>query len=356
MDWIDLRSDTVTRPTPGMRAAMLAAEVGDDVFQEDPTIKALEEKVASLLGKEAAVFCPSGTMSNQMSIRTHTQSADEIICEESCHIFNWEAGGPAALSGVSCRTLRGQDGVLEVHHVEGMVRPPNDHYPRTRVLCVENTHNRCGGKVQPFETLKSLRDWTKKNNLAFHLDGARLWNASIASGIPLDQWGGLFDSVSVCFSKGLGAPVGSALTGSKDFIHRARRFRKLFGGGMRQAGILAAAAIYALDNHFQRMVEDHENAQIFARAVRETPGLEIDHPTVETNIIWFRVDSAVVQVPQMVAAFKAEGVLIHTSGLNLMRAVTHLDVSKAQVAKAAGIVKKVVSGFTHGKKISSKVG
>src|SRR5947209_5976166 len=203
---IDLRSDTVTRPTPAMRAAIQAAEVGDDVFNEDPSVLQLQERVAALLGKEAALFVPSGTMSNQVAVKTHTQPGDELLCDVDCHIYNFEAGGPAVLSGVTCRTLEGDGGVLDVAHLEGKVRPANDHLVRTRLVCLENTHNRAGGRVYPFEKVEAIRAWTRRHGLTLHLDGARLWNAVVATGIPAARWGGLFDSVSVCFSKGLGAP------------------------------------------------------------------------------------------------------------------------------------------------------
>src|SRR5690348_13766597 len=246
---IDLRSDTITRPTAGMRAAIQAAEVGDDVFDEDPTVNRLQERVAALLGKEAALFVPSGTMSNQACIKAHTRPGDELICETTCHVYNSEQGGAAALSGVTCRTLDGDHGILDVRQLEGKVRPDNEHLVRTRLVCLENTHNRGGGRVYPIEKVEAIRAWTRQQGLILHLDGARLWNAVVATGIPAKQWGGLFDSVSVCFSKGLGAPVGSALAGPRAFIDRARRVRKLFGGGMRQAGVLAAAALHALDHH-----------------------------------------------------------------------------------------------------------
>src|SRR6516225_1198839 len=254
---IDLRSDTVTRPTPGMRAAMAAAEVGDDVFGDDPSVNRLQERVAALLGKEAALFVPSGTMSNQICVKVHTQPGDELLCEANCHIYNYEAGGPAVLAGVTCRTIEGDYGVLDVSQLEDKIRPVNDHLVRTRLVCLENTHNRGGGRVYPLEKIQAISTWAHANGLMMHLDGARLWNAIVATGIPAAEWGRHFDSVSVCFSKGLGAPVGSALAGSHDFITRARRIRKRFGGGMRQAGVIAAAALYALDHHIDRLAEDH---------------------------------------------------------------------------------------------------
>src|SRR5215831_5068219 len=287
---IDLRSDTVTRPTPGMRAAMAAAEVGDDVFSEDPTVIRLQEKVAALLGKEAALFVPSGTMSNQACIRAHTQPGDELICETLAHVYNAEAGGPGALSGVTCRTIAGEHGILDVSQLEDKIRPANEHYVRTRLVCLENTHNRGGGRIYPMEKIQEISAWAHSNGLIMHLDGARLWNAIVATGIAAKQWARLFDSVSVCFSKGLGAPVGSALAGPREFVVRGRRIRKLFGGGMRQAGVLAAAALYALDHHVERLAEDHRHAQMIARAIADTPGLTLTPPEVETNLIWFQVD------------------------------------------------------------------
>src|SRR5712691_1851212 len=220
---IDLRSDTVTRPTPAMRAAMQAAELGDDVFNEDPTVNRLQERVAQLLGKEAALFVPSGTMSNQICVKAHTQPGDELLCEATCHIYNFEAGGPAVLSGVTCRTIEGDYGVLDVTQLDGKIRPVNDHLVRTRLVCLENTHNRGGGRVYPLEKIEAISGWAHNNGLLMHLDGARLWNAVAATGIPAATWAASFDTVSVCFSKGLGAPIGSALVGSREFVQRARR-------------------------------------------------------------------------------------------------------------------------------------
>ena len=261
--FIDLRSDTVTRPTPEMRSAMQTAEVGDDVFHEDPTVRRLEERVAGILGKDAALFVPSGTMSNQICVKAHTQPGDELLCDVNCHIYKYEAGGPAIHSGVTCRTLEGEYGILDLAQLEDKIQPENDHLVRTRLVCLENTHNRGGGKIYPLEKIREISGWAHRHGLQMHLDGARLWNAIVATGIPAQEWSQHFDSVSVCFSKGLGAPIGSALTGSKDFIARGRKIRKLFGGGMRQAGIIAAGALYALDHHIERLAEDHRNAQFW---------------------------------------------------------------------------------------------
>lgn len=338
---IDLRSDTVTRPTPAMRAAMHAAEVGDDVFRDDPTVNRLEERVADLLGKEAALFVPSGTMSNQIAVKVHTQPGDELLCDVNCHIYNYEAGGPAILSGVSCHTLHGENGILDVTQIEDKIRPLDDHQVRTRLVCLENTHNRGGGRVYPFEKIQAIRAWTRQHGLILHLDGARLWNAIVATGISAKQWGDLFDTVSVCFSKGLGAPVGSALAGPRELIVRARRIRKLFGGGMRQAGVLAAAALYALDHHIQRLADDHRNAQILARAIADTPGFRLVPADVDTNLIWFRVDPERGSAKDVAAALKELGILVHASGPQTLRACTHLDVSAAQAERAAETIRRM---------------
>jgi threonine aldolase len=339
---IDLRSDTVTRPTPGMRAAMQAAEVGDDVFHEDPSVNRLEEKVAALLGKEAALFVPSGTMSNQIGVKAHTQPGDELLCDVNCHIYNNEAGGPAALSGVMCRTVEGDFGVLDVTQLDGKVRGANEHHARTRLVCLENTHNKGGGRVYPLEKIQAISSWARRHGLAMHLDGARLWNAVVASGVPAKTWGEPFDSVSVCFSKGLGAPVGSALAGPREYVARARRVRKLFGGGMRQAGVIAAAALYALENHVERLAEDHRNARVVAGAIADTPGLRLSPPEVETNLIWFEVDPELGPAKAVAAALKERGVHVHVMGPQTLRACTHLDVSAAQAERAAELVRRTV--------------
>ncbi len=347
---VDLRSDTVTRPTPGMRAAIAAAEVGDDVTREDPSVNRLEERVAQLLGKEAALFVPSGTMSNQICIRVHTQPGDEMLCEEGCHVYFYEAGGPAVLSGVMCHTFRGDYGVLDVSQLEGHVRPANDHFVRTRLVSLENTHNRGGGRIYPLEKIRAIRAWTKRHNLALHLDGARLWNAVAATGIPARTWAEQFDSVSVCFSKGLGAPVGSALAGAADFVARARRVRKLFGGGMRQAGILAAAVLYALDHHVNRLTDDHRNARLIGQAVADTPGLRLDPPDVHTNIVWIEVDPELGTSQQVATRLKEHGVLVSPATPTRIRCVTHLDVSAALAERAADAIRRLVPVALAGSK------
>ncbi len=338
---IDLRSDTATKPTAGMRAAMANAEVGDDVFGEDPTINKLQTRVAEYLGKEAAPFVPSGTMSNQIGIKAHTQPGDEMLCETTCHVYTWEAGGPAVLSGVTCRTIEGDYGVLDVAQLEDKIRPGNDHYVRTRLVSLENTHNRGGGRVYPLEKIQAISAWARANSLMMHLDGARLWNAVVASGIPATRWAEPFDSVSVCFSKGLGAPVGSALAGSAEFIAKARRIRKLFGGGTRQGGVIAAAALYAMNHHIDRLADDHANAQILARAIAAKKGLRLDPGFVETNLVWFEADRQLGSAKEIAARLKEKGILVSVLGPQMMRACTHLDVSEAQCVQAAEAISKL---------------
>lgn len=343
MTVIDLRSDTVTRPTQGMLAAMNAAEVGDDVFGEDPTVNKLEERVASMLGMESAIFVPSGTMSNQIAIRCHTVPGDELICEVNNHIFQYESGGPAALSGVMCQTMVGKDGVIDVLDFDGLVKPDADYAARTRLVCLENTHNRGGGKVFPLENTERISKWARTVGLAMHLDGARLWNAVVKTKIPLKTWTQHFHSVSVCFSKGLGAPVGSALAGPKEFIKRARRIRKLFGGGMRQAGILAAAAIYALDHHIDRLAEDHTNAQRLADMVSDIPGVTLASPTIDTNLLFVKLDPRLGTAAQAQARLQEQRVLALPTAVQTLRFVTHLDVNREQIERAGNVLRTVLT-------------
>ncbi len=339
---IDLRSDTVTRPPKAMRAAMESAPVGDDVFNDDPTVNRLQERVADMLGKEAALFVPSGTMSNQICVKAHTQPGDELLCDAGCHIYNYEAGGAAVLSGVTCRTIEGDFGILDLSQLEDKIRPINEHLVRTRLVCLENTHNRGGGRIYPLEKIEAISSWARQHGLAMHLDGARLWNAIVASGIAAKEWTSHFDTVSVCFSKGLGAPVGSALAGPRALVSRARMIRKLFGGGMRQAGIIAAAALYALDHHIDRLAEDHKNARVVAQAIADTPGLRLVPPDVETNLIWFRVDPDVGTAQEVATALKQRNLRVHVGGPQLLRACTHLDVSAAQAERAAETIRQAV--------------
>ncbi len=324
---VDLRSDTVTHPTPEMRATMAAAEVGDDVLGHDPTVARLEQRVAEILGKQAALYMPSGTMTNQVAVRVHCQPGDEMLCEAGCHIYNHEQGAFAQLSGVVARPIEGRAGVLLSSQLQSRIRPANDHFVRTRLVCLENTHNRGGGTVLPFEEVVAICEWAHEHELRTHLDGARLFNAVIASGIAAHQWAAPFDTVSVCFSKGLGAPVGSALAGPEEFIQQARRHRKVFGGGMRQSGIIAAGALYALEHHVARLADDHAAAQLLADYVRKTDGLSVAQHKVETNILFFEVDPRRGSAPEFVERLRRLGVWMLAENASLVRALTHLQVN-----------------------------
>ena len=338
---IDLRSDTVTKPTPPMREAMMAAEVGDDVFGEDPTVNRLQENVAALLGKEAGLFMVSGSMSNQVAVKTHTQPGDEVILDREAHIGVYECGTPAAFSGVMLATIPGKNGFFTAEEAELAVRPLNEHHPRTRLVSIENTHNRAGGTICPLELIEGVHAVSASHGLAMHLDGARLWNASVATGIPLKTYASRFDSVSVCFSKGLGAPVGSMLVGTREFISKAHRFRKMFGGGMRQAGVLAAAAQYAVDHHIDRLADDHKNARRFAESVAGLPGIRIDLDTVQTNIVLIRLSGAKWTAVEAVSRLKERGLLVIATGPDRLRAVFHLDVSAGQTDAAVESFRRV---------------
>ncbi|MCX6641300.1 MAG: low-specificity L-threonine aldolase [bacterium] len=339
---IDLRSDTVTRPTEKMREAMYKAEVGDDVFGDDPTVNRLQETVAGLLGKEAALYVPSGTMANQVAIKSHTQPGDEVIAEVNCHVFNYESGAPAMLSGVQVHTLPGNYGVYTAEQMQAAIRGPDHHLPPTRLALIENTHNRAGGTIFPVDEMKRIRSVADQHGIAIHLDGARLWNASAATGLDLRAWADLADSVSVCFSKGLGAPVGSMIAGSKVFIDRAHRFRKVFGGGMRQAGIIAAAALYAVQNHRSRLVEDHQNCRLLAETFAELPGVILDLNYVQTNILIVEFnDKAPYDGPGFAAAMKEIDVWLLPTAPRKVRLVTHLDVSRQDVDEACGKIREV---------------
>ena len=338
----DLRSDTVTRPTPGMREAIAKADVGDDVFGDDPTINALQERLAALFGREAALFVPSGTMGNQVCLAAHTRPGDEVILEAGAHIFQWEAGAPAVLSGLSVFAVQGTRGVITAAQVAERIRPDDEHCTRTRVVAIENTHNHSGGCVFPLAEIQSLRNLCRKHEIMLHLDGARVWNAHVAAGIPLSTYGSLVDSLSVCFSKGLGCPVGSAVIGDRDFIRLAHRARKRFGGGMRQAGVLAAACLYALDHHVQRLAEDHANALLLARTLSELPGVNVDMEAVQTNIVYFDVKGTGRTAEAVVKSLEAHGVRIIALGPTRLRLVTHLDVDRAACEHAAEIFAKVL--------------
>ncbi|MGB2867365.1 MAG: low-specificity L-threonine aldolase [Bacteroidota bacterium] len=341
---IDLRSDTITRPSEAMRAVMASAEVGDDVFGEDPTVNRLQEKVAALLGKEAALFTPTGVMANQLAIKSQTQPGDEVIVESSSHIFNYETAAPAILSNVQLHTVTGVRGILRVEQLPPAVRSQDYHLPRTSLICLENTHNKAGGTIYPLDEIKKISKFAHDRGLRMHLDGARLWNASVATGISVKDYAEPFDSVSVCFSKGLGAPIGSAIAGSRDLIRRARKFRKIFGGGMRQVGILAAAAIYALDHNVGRLCEDHEKAKAFAAEVASIPGFSVDLETVQTNIVIMDISKTGKQPSEILTFLRAQGVLLTEMSGTAIRAVTHLDVTSDQVHEAGRIMKSSLGG------------
>ncbi len=342
-EFIDLRSDTVTKPTPEKRKVMAEAEVGDDVFGEDPSVNALQEKVAAILGKEASIFVPTGTMANQVAIKSHTQPGDEVIIEASSHSYNFEAGAGGAISGVQFYLLKGIRGILEASQIEAAIRSDNHHLPVSKLVCLENTHNYGGGSVYPIEKMRDIHRLAKSNNLMVHLDGARLWNASAATGIEPREYARCADSVSVCLSKGLGAPVGSLVSGSKSFIDRVHRFRKMFGGGMRQAGIIAAAGIYALDHHLDRLKEDHENAKRLAHGLKEIRGISINPDEVETNILFFDVDGTRKTAAEVAEAMKKERVLIYATGKSRIRLVTHLDVNRNEIEIALKTFRRVLA-------------
>lgn len=334
---IDLRSDTVTRPTQAMRRAMAAAEVGDDVLGDDPTVIALQDKVAAIMGKPAACFVPSGTMANQTAIRAHTEPGDEVIAHKDSHIIHYETGGPAALSGVMINPADGPLGQFDVEQLEALVRPDSTHFPHSRLLIIENTHNRGGGSIWSLDKVERVTDRARSLGLRVHLDGARIWNACAATGLKPAAYAQHFDTISCCFSKGLGAPVGSAVCGSKDYIARVFRFRKMFGGAMRQSGVLAAAAVYALDHHVERLTEDHENARRLARAMAEIPGLQLTYP-VATNMVFVDIEPRLGSGAEFAAKLKASGVLTLSTGPQRLRFVTHLDVSVAQIDLAIAAI------------------
>jgi threonine aldolase len=333
---IDLRSDTVTRPTEEMRQAMLEAPVGDDVFGEDPTVHRLEEYVADLLGKQAALYAPSGTMTNQIGVQVNTNRGEEVLLHEGSHIFVYEAGAPAMLSSVQLRTLTGENGVLSPETVNAAVRPEDVHFPRSRLLCLENTHNTSGGKVFPLEDFAAAAARARELGLKVHLDGARLFNAQAATGTPAREWCAHADTVSVCSSKGLGAPVGSLLAGDEETIREARRARKAFGGGMRQAGIIAAASLYAFENNVDRLGEDHRRASDLAAGLREA-GYEAAEP--ETNLVLVAVD----RPSEFLQALSREGVLATPGRPGFVRLCTHLDVADEDIQTAVEAAARITA-------------
>lgn len=341
---IDLRSDTVTRPTDEMRQAMYRAEVGDDVYGEDPTVAELERLAAEKLGKKAGLFVVSGTMGNQVAVLTHTRRGDEVIIESEAHVFYYEAGGMAVLSGVQPRCLPGKRGALDPADVEHAIRAEDLHYPRTSLICLENTHNRAGGAVIPPEKIAPVAEVAKKYNLAMHLDGARVMNAAVALGVDVKEITRYFDTVNLCLSKGLAAPVGSVLVGSREFIARARKNRKMLGGGMRQAGVLAAAGIIALTKMVDRLAEDHANAKFLAEGLAHIPGLIIDPAMVETNIVITELAER-INPHALAEEMRQAGVLCNVNGPHRIRLVTHKDVNRQDIAEALSRIAKEVAKF-----------
>jgi threonine aldolase len=340
---IDMRSDTVTRPTPAMRDAMARAEVGDDVMGEDPTINALQERTAALFGKEAALFVSSGTQANQIAIKAYTQPGDEVIADSACHPLRSEAGATALLSSVQIATIPTERGTYTRKEAETKFRSGHWMQPKSALLWVENTHNAGGGTVFPLGQLGELQALAKERGIPLHMDGARIFNAVVASKASPAEWGKSCDSLSFCLSKGLGCPVGSVLMGTREFIQRARQLRQMYGGGWRQAGMLAAAGVHALDHHVERLAEDHENARRFAAIVSETRGVRLVYEDVQTNLVFIDIAESGLTAERVAKALRERGVAFAVRGGTTFRAVTHLDVSREDVENAALTLKKVLS-------------
>ena len=342
MSPIDLRSDTVTRPTPEMYAAMQTAPLGDDVLLDDPTVAELEATAAAMMGKEAAVFVPSGTMGNQMAIATHTQPGSAMIVEEEAHVIYYEVGAPAILSAVLTWTLPSNHGVMDPATVEKRITKANLHTPGTSLICLENTHNRAGGTIIPMDVLAEYGRIAQKHGLKTHIDGARIFNASVALGVPVAEIAQHVDSVNFCLSKGLCSPVGSVLTGSKEFIERARIWRKRLGGGMRQAGILAACGLLSLNKMVDRLTEDHENVQVLGKSIQEVPGLHVHPENHPTNLLMAETDRP---AEEWQSALHQHGLLCFPAASHRLRFVTHADVSQQQIKQAIEIIREVGTQF-----------
>jgi len=340
---IDLRSDTVTKPSAGMREAMAQAPVGDDVYEEDPSVNRLQEMAAALLGKPAALFVPTGIMANQLAIRVQSQPGDEVIADARSHIVRYEHGAASALAGVHLQWLAGDRGILSPDQVRAAIRPNNPSQPNTALICLENTHNAGGGSLYPLHTIAQIRKISLAAGVRMHLDGARLFNAVVASGISAGEYAAHFDTVSFCISKGLGAPVGSLITGEHAAIRRMRHFRRMYGGGMRQAGILAAAGIYALEHHVTRLKEDHDHAKRLATLLQRIPAVGVKPEQVESNIVMFDVSTDRWSSSDLLARLRQRGVLINSMGGSNFRAVTHLDVSADDIETAGQIFAEVIN-------------
>ncbi len=341
MKYIDLRSDTVTLPTQEMRDSICHASVGDDVYGEDPTINRLEEMAADIFGKEAAMFVTSGTQGNQICVMSHTRPGDEIILEEKCHIITYEVGGIARLAGVQGRLLRGKKGIMNPSDIEAAIREDDIHQPKTSLICLENTHNRAGGTVIPLDVLKGTYEVAKKHNIPIHMDGARIFNAASYLKVSVKEIAGYADSVMFCLSKGLCAPVGSIVVGSKDFILKARKFRKMLGGGMRQAGFLAAAGIVALEKMTSRLSEDHDNARILAEGLNNIPGISIDMETVQTNIVLCDISGLKISANEFSAKLYERGIKINGGNTATVRFVTHYWVTREDINTVLEAVKAI---------------
>ena len=344
---VDLRSDTVTQPTSGMRDAMMQAPLGDDVWGDDPTVNALQERCASMFGKEDACFVPSGTMANQIAIRCLTQPGDEVIVHHEAHIVHYEAGGAAALSGCSFALASGDRGFFTSEDVHSLFRPDDSHFGRSRLVAIENTHNRGGGSIWPLEQVIDVCDTAHSLQLQTHLDGARIWHAVVESEHDAKTWAKPFDTIAACFSKGLGCPAGSILVGSKETIHDARRFRKMFGGTMRQTGILAGAAMYALDHHIERLKEDHANAKQLGMALHQINGLSCDVHTTDTNLVFFDIESWLGDGPTLCRKLWENGIYAESLDPQRIRFVTHLGVNKSDIERAIQITADLCKDETN---------
>jgi len=341
MNNIDLRSDTITVPTPAMRTFMIRANVGDDVFGEDPTVNDLQNMMSEMLDMEAALFVPSGTQANQVSINAHTTPGSEVICDYNSHIFNYESGAAGMLSGVQLHPIIGKNGHPTAEQIIPAIRPGDDHYPQTKLICLENTHNRAGGTIFPIEEITKIHTLAKEHHIKLHLDGARLWNAAIENGKSLKEYASNFDSLSLCFSKGLGAPMGSIVVGTKEFIKRAHYYRKAYGGGMRQVGILAAACIFAVENHFERLSEDHRNARFLAGGLAEVGIFDVDLDSVQTNIVILNIEKGSMDAIEIVKRLKENNILAIPFGSHKIRFVTHLNISHQDIVTCLKIITKL---------------
>jgi len=341
MEIIDLRSDTVTKPSNEMRQNMIDAEVGDDVYGEDPTVNSLQEEIAKIFGKEASLFVPSGTMSNQISLKILTDQGDEIITDADAHIFYYETAAPSIISNIQIRPIKSNNGMPDLNLIEDAIRPNIYYFPKTKVISIENTHNRFGGKIIDINYIKEIKNLANKYNIFTHLDGARIWNAHIATGIKLDEYAKYFDTISVCLSKGLGAPIGSLIISNRKNIEKAIKWRKILGGGMRQVGIIAAAGIYAIRNNIKLLIEDHKNAKIFANLISKLQSIHIDINSVETNIVIFKIASN-INTDLFISKCKQKGLLLSSIGKNTIRVVFHLDINNEMMYKSYDIIKEII--------------